>query len=299
MGKGKIVEKDRVWAFTEYDMDMDFEEILDQNENIRWIGCGWEICPTTLRPHWQGCVYLHNACGSLETMKEILPEAHWGMKKKHATFEDNVNYCSKGGLFEEWGDKPDQGKRIDLIELKERIMDGASVDDIALENPVAFHQYGRTLERLQTIRLRRQHRTWYTQGIWVWGPSGVGKSHMAFENYSYETHYIKNLNEDWWDGYTGQEVVILNEYKGQLTLGEIFDLVDKWPKTVKYRNREPVPFLAKTVYITSSKNPYEMYTSLGKEEKSIQFERRFKTIYMEQKCLEGNTELLSDGNKSD
>jgi hypothetical protein len=41
----------------------------------------------------------------------------------------------------------------------------------------------------------------------------------------------------------------------------LLDLVDRWPKTVKIRNREPRPFLAKTLLITSSMTPEEACTA--------------------------------------
>ena len=283
------MEKQRIWAFTEYEMEIDFEMIFESDKRIRWIGYGWEICPTTYRPHWQGCVYLHNACGSLETMKEILPKAHWEPKKKLATFEDNVNYCSKGGLFEEWGTRPEPGKRNDLIELRDQVMEGESVDNIAIENPHMYHQYGRTLERIELIRLRKQHRSWMTKGYWVHGPAGVGKSEMVHKDWNEATHFKPDLTCKWWDGYKGQPIIILEDFRGEYTLGQLFRLVDRYPHTVPWRCKESVPFLAKEVWITCNQSPYELYDVLDKEENSDQFERRFETIYMEQRCSEGNT----------
>ena len=66
-----------------------------------------------------------------------------------------------------------------------------------------------------------------TQGTYIHGPSGVGKSHMAFQGFTPETHYVKCLEDEWWDGYTGQPIVIINEFRGQIKLSELFDLVDK------------------------------------------------------------------------
>ena len=114
------------------------------------------------------------------------------------------------------------------------------------------HQYGRTLDRLEAIALRKKVRKWQTQGVWYTGPTSSGKSHAVFTNthgeygsYDPETHYLKNLCEEWWDGYKGQSIVIFNEFRGQVPFSELLDLCDKWPKTVKQRNKEPVPFLAR------------------------------------------------------
>lgn len=180
--------------------------------------------------------------------------------------------------FVEFGVLPKQGKRTDLDEIKDQIMNGKKVDDIALENPEMYHQYGRTLNKLEDIALRKRFRNWTTKGYWLYGGTGIGKSHVAFKNYNPDTHYVKNLNEDWWDGYTGQEVVIFNEFRGQIKYSELLDLMDKWPKTVKIRNRQPVPFLAKCVIITSALEPSEVYHNLSGNDKLAQLTRRCQII---------------------
>jgi len=139
-----------------------------------------------------------------------------------------------------------------------------------------FHQYGRTMDRLEDIALRQKFRTMMTRAYWYTGPSMAGKSHKVFENYSPDTHYVKPLGEadcKWWDGYTGQETVIFNEFRGQIPFAEMLDLMDKWPKTVSRRGRAPVPFLAKTILIASIRMPRDVYVNQSGEPWE-QFERR-------------------------
>lgn len=207
--------------------------------------------------------------------------------RKYLTKEEN--FIENGNPIEE----KEQGQRTDLEDLKDDIMNGKKVDDIVVETPHLYHQYGRTLEKLETIRNRKKFRTWMTKGYWVWGPGGVGKSHRAFKNFNPDTHYRKPLNEKYWNGYTGQEIVILNEFKGQIFFGELMELVDKWPHTVVVKNGEAMPFLAKEVWITCSKNPYSLYECLGDDENENQFERRFRTIYKKElRCTKGNNKPL-------
>jgi hypothetical protein len=101
---------------------------------------------------------------------------------------------------------------------------------------------------------------------------------------------VLNLNDKgWWDGYTGQETVILNEFRGQMLFSELLDLVDKFPKTVKIRNREPRPFLAKRLLVTSSMKPELVYSGvLEKSDNIDQLFRRFEIVECTEKWSEGN-----------
>lgn len=234
-------------------------------------------------PHLQGYAELL-VQQRLNAIKKIpgLERAH--IEQRHGTQEQAIEYCQKKDTPEdkihERGNPKKPGQREDLNNLKKKILEGTSVDDIVMDDPVYYHQYGRTMEKMEDIALRKKFRTWMTEGIWLWGPTGVGKSHKAFENFNPDTHYVLNFNDNgWWDGYTGQEIVIFNEFRGQLTFSELLELCDKWPKTVQRRARQPAPFLAKKIIITSSSKPEEIYKNiLTENERLDQLLRRFKVI---------------------
>lgn len=230
-------------------------------------------------PHIHGYVRYTNP-RSWDKIKKLLPRAN--IQKAKGCDHDQV-YLKKDGKFTEHGvpSETSQGKRTDLDTVKNQIIEeGRRVDDIALNDPMLFHQYGRTLERIELISLRKKWRKHMTEGIWYVGPSGSGKSHRAFLGFCPETHYVKNINEEWWDGYVGQPIVVINEFRGQISFSELLDLVDKWPKMVKWRGRESVPFLAETVIVTSIKTPQACYHNLTDDEPWEQFNRRFEVVHM-------------------
>ena len=146
------------------------------------------------------------------------------------------------------------------------------------------------IREAETIMMRRKWRTQMTKGIWYTGPTGTGKSHKVFEDYDPETHYVKNVNNDWWDGYKQQPIVVLYDFRGQIPLSELLDLVDKWPKTVKCRYRESVPFISTHVLVASRFPPEEVYKISVHE--WGQFMRRFEIVTPH---IEQNEDGAEDG----
>lgn len=200
-------------------------------------------------------------------------------------------YISKEGNFIEHGKPSIQGERTDIKKTTDEIMEGkVSVDEIAVSNPQLYHQYGRTLQKVEDIALRKKFRTWMTTCDWYVGPTSTGKSHKAFENFNPETHYVWKYDNGWQDGYTGQEIVIINEFRGQIKFSELLELIDKWPKEISRRGRAPVPFLAHKIIITSSLLPHEIYHGMTSHSRDSieQLLDRIRIIKMTQKYSRGN-----------
>ena len=265
-------EKSKLWWFTQWNLDFDYEKLY-QETTATYIAYGYEETPSEGTPHHQGVIHFSGQRGSIKGVaKDLGSNCKVGMC--NGNIDQNIDYCSKGeGQFTEIGTKPKPGRRTDLNLLKNEIMTGATtVDKVAIENPAMFHQYGRTLSKIEDILLRKQYRTWMTKGVWIWGPTGTGKSHEVYDGFNPETHYRYPFDGGWWDGYTGQEIVIFDDMRGELRYNQLMTLVDKWPRTVRRRNREPAPFLAKEVRISSSRHPGEIYYN---EESLDEFLRRF------------------------
>ena len=237
-------------------------------------------------PHIQGFLY-NNQKLSRRQISKVLPRAY--LEPAIGTIEDQKSYIigpyEKDGKYKPYnpdhiiiGEEPAQGKRKDLDAIKQEITEGKTVDNITEENPILYHQYGRTLNKLEDLYLRKQFRTEMTTCDWIYGATGTGKSHEAFKDYDPETHYVYPNDNGWWDGYKQQETVIINEFRGGISYAELLELIDKWPKTVKRRNREPIPFTTKHIIITSSKEPHEVYNNLSQSDSLQQLYRRITII---------------------
>lgn len=294
-----MVFKTRLFCFTNFKLDFDYQNLIDSS-SAEYCIIGYEICPKTKKPHHQGFVYFSGALTCHKNkegvffskrVNKLLDSANH--RACSGNLDQNCNYCIKDDHVQEFGKEPKQGHRTDLDAIKDNILNHKlTVDDIAIEHPNIYHCYGRTLNKLEDIALRRKWRTEMTKGIWYWGETNIGKSHIAHEGYNPDSHYIYPNDKGWWDGYKGQATVIMNEFRETtMSFNELLELCDKWPKTVRRRCREPVPFLAKTIIVTSALAPEDVFKSVCDDKDSFkQFQRRFNVIKLEQKWSKGNTE---------
>lgn len=257
-----------------------------------YVIIGKEIAPNTGTKHLQGYLYFKNARSFNSIVKKC---SKWHLEICKGNAQQNIDYCKKGGDYEEWGTPPKQGKRNDLNLIKDEIINGKKVDDLIIENPMVYHQYGRTLNKLEDLSMRKKFRTEMTIGLWYYGETGTGKSHKAFKGYTANTHYLLPNDNGWWDAYTQQETVIINDFRGEIPYNQLLQLVDKFPFSVKRRNKEPIPFISKTVIITSSLAPHEIYKNRNEEDKIEQLLRRFTVtkFYHGTKVVMGNTNAMT------
>lgn len=227
-------------------------------------------------PHLQGTIVFKNA-KTFGGMKKLMPKAHLRPVKNLCRA---IAYCRKektrvDGPWE-IGEEPSQGARTDLNLLKVDIVEKKrKLEDIILEEPIMYHQYGRTLEKIQDIAMNRNIRTQMTQGIWIYGRTATGKSEQAHEGYNPETHYKVPLEDNgWWDGYKQQEIVIMDDFRGQIPYDQLLRILDKYPYSVKRRHREPISFTSKTVIITCSQHPADIYHNRAEKDSIEQLLRR-------------------------
>lgn len=271
----------RLFCFTHFDNHHNLPNLVG---NWRYIVGGREICPETKNHHFQCFVYFNQKLSLSKFIKLIT--LHLGKHPKcfgcSGSLNDNFNYCTKDGDYYEWGDKPKQGSRSDLNLLKDELLSGnIDCEEIRAIDPFIYHQYGRTLDKLEDDYNRKKFRTEQTTCEWIYGKTGVGKSHYAFKDYNPKTHYLVNDDNGWWDGYKGQDVVIINEFRGEIKFKMLLELCDKYPYNVKRRCRQPMPFTSKHIIITSCDAPEEIYNKVLSNNDSIdQLYRRIKVREM-------------------
>lgn len=257
--------------------------------NMKYYHAAHEICPKTFRHHIDGYYeYASNRTIKAELKKWNLTFGHGfgDLQIAEGSAGENMDYSDKEGRrYDSKGEyAKGQGARTDLKSVTDAIATGSvTVDSLAVENPTLYHQYARTLHKCEDIALRKRFRTDMAETIWYCGPTGVGKSHKAFEGYHPDTHYLWKDDKGWQDGYTGQETVIINDFRGSIPYNQLLQMCDKWPYTVPRRGREPAPFLAKKIIITSSQAPDQVYHGVAMNDSLDQLLRRITVVEMVEK----------------
>jgi Circovirus replication-associated protein len=292
-----LKERSRGVTFTYFNYN---EETITNIQNFAKKECtylvyGEEICPETRKSHLQGYMYFKNA----RYLKAITEMPLWkGVHIEKARFDfEAAEYCKEDGKWWEYGTQPKQGTRTDFLAICEMLKnEEVTVDDIAMEHPMMFHQYGRTFDKIaNVVAKRRVNNKRETKGIWYFGDTNTGKSHRAMGNLKPEDYYVWADDEDWWDGYEGQKTVVIDEFRGEIKFSRLLRLCDKWSASVRRRGLIPLPFTSETLIVTSAMHPRDVFKNLDKQDKWEQFFRRFTVV----ECLSHDTEVVRGNTSSD
>lgn len=266
--------KQNKFCFTFFDYE-DWTPPLDSIDNgrIRYLCFGEEKCPTTDKMHLQGYI-VYKAPISMADAMAIDFDSRASLRVARGNTTQNIEYCSKDGIFQEWGERPaDDAKKLD--ELVNDLRNGSTtMERLLYENPMAVFRYGRVLEQVAGDVNRRIRRTAKPTVYWLWGPTGVGKTTRAEQLCNEETYEWRFNDANWQDGYNGEKHVILDDFRGQLAYDELLRMLGHRPYFVPRRGKAPYPFLATLIVITSALKPEECYRRRNINDNIAQLIRR-------------------------
>lgn len=177
----------------------------------------------------------------------------------------NYNYCTKEdsraeggerfeiGVFEQGG----QGKKKSTVhELREELRDGTtSLRKEITEGRILNIGTLRYCERLVSEFNRGRSRGAQV-ATYLFGATQQGKSHLAHAAFAGESFYSKDPTTKWWDGYNGEELIIVDDWSGPATQEELDRWkrwIDKWPCQVETKGGSVV-LLSRRWIFTSNVN---------------------------------------------
>ena len=263
----------RKWCFTinnPSDQDDPMDKLVSLGDSVKYAVFQKESGENGT-VHWQGYIEWRSRGRRLTGMKLLFPRAHFEPAKGSAS--QNREYCSKeqgriDGPFE-IGECPQgpPGRRNDLEAVKRRIDDGASDIDIANEFFGQWCRYERAFKRYRMMT--QVGRNWQTKVMVLFGEPGTGKTKlamkMALEEASALGSSVFVLNDAmrhqqgvWWDGYSGQEVVVIEEFEGWICRNQFKGLLNHCDLILQVKGGA-VSFRGRSIYITSNKKPSDWW----------------------------------------
>lgn len=228
-------------------------------------------------------------------IKSMFETAH--IEEAEGTAEENRVYIRKEGkwegtekeetnlkeTFEEFGTIPKggQGRRSDLANLYQMIKDGCTNVEILEMNPdniLNLQHIDKARLEILSNRYRAERRTdllvTYVQGM-----TGLGKSRLILDEHGDENVYRVTDYKHPFDSYAGEDVIVLEEFRSDFTIGNILNYLDIYPIQLpaRYNNRQAC---YNFVYIVSNWRLEDQYHNIKIEQPETYqaFLRRIKKV---------------------
>lgn len=268
----ELEKQGKYWCFTRW----------NETENSQWMPNpdAWskipqyligqvELCPDTNRVHFQGYVCFRSVLRGSQVQRLLGNNAH--VERRRGKHSESKTYCSKvetrlvaSGDVTIFGDDhgiPEgAGARTDLAGVMALIDGGATELEVATNNFTIWCRYYKAFNRY--AMLSAKPRNWEMTIISLIGPTGCGKTRMAYDTYPdlYSLSTPKGSGT-YWDGYSGQEVVLIDEmYGNRFSWGALLMLLDRYPFKVPVHGGF-VEFTSKVIILISNKHPRDWYTN--------------------------------------
>lgn len=198
----------------------------------------------------------------LSFVRRLLPRAHW--EATRGTNEQAIAYCTKEETREagpwEHGDKPAQGKRSDLTNLVKDIAEGVDEEEIMSNHAHTIVKYPRGYQLLQQHHQKTRVPAWRDVDVQVyWGDTGTGKTRQAMADSDNNGYVLDNY--PWWDGYTTQECLILDDFYGGIACHKLLRILDGYRLQLAVKGGFTWAAWSKVI-ITSNEPPDHWYTKI-------------------------------------
>lgn len=246
------------------------EEITYDSAVMRFLIYQLEKGEKTRTPHFQGYVALEKKM-TIKSLVNYFPKGiHFEECK--GSEEDNIKYCTKkkGRIDGPWeyGERSKQGKRNDIIALRDAIMKGKKDFDIIKDNELVlpYAKYMKFAEKVKSVVAREESKKFRKVVTTILiGPAGTGKTRYIFDNFKHDDIYKLDRPDGpiWFDGYEGQKVLLLDDFYGWIKYSFLLNLLDGYTLRLNIKGGTTYA-LWEYVFITSNKHIEKWYVDKGR-----------------------------------
>jgi len=226
-------------------------EYFKSLNHIKYFVIGFEVGEQGTS-HLQGFLHFSNP-KTLDTLRKYLKNNH--IEQVKGTFKQATDYCKKDGDFIEWGDAPiEQGKRNDIDDFIEAIQQGYSNSELLTQYPSQYLRYQKMIADIRENTIYEKYKNtprFDIQVIYIHGSAGVGKTRYIYETHGYDNVYRVSDYKNPFDAYNNEPVIVLEEFRSQLTLSLMLNLLDIYPFRLPARYNDKMACYT-TVYIVSN-----------------------------------------------
>ena len=273
-------DQSRAWRFTLNNYTDVEEAALKVLEGVTYMVFGHEIAPTTLTPHLQGNVYLTKN-KRLAALKKINRRISWrnanasaSANRKYCTKEDTASYFETGLMPLDNKAKGKKGGQAEIDRYDQARAAAIAGDLDSIPSDIFIKCY-RTLKEIKKDYMPPMPDIDVLDNLWIWGPAGCGKSTSA-RRMCNNVFYPKLMNK-WWDGYQGEEVVIIDDWEVENHLGHHLKI---WADHFSFLGETKggmIRIRPKRIIITSNYSPHDCFPE---EQLQAAILRRFTIQHM-------------------
>ncbi len=152
-----------------------------------------------------------------------------------------------------------QGRRTDLEALQNRCRDGATLLTLYQEHFSNMVRYGRGVEKYLLLLRANRDGNHACRVLWLWGPTGSGKSRLAYR-LGAQAFWVNSTSTGvWWDGYQGQLLVVMDDLRGNwMPMQVLLRIMDRYPYSVQTKGSMRT-LNATRFIVTSCFHPTDLY----------------------------------------
>lgn len=207
-------------------------------------------------------VHVELTRGNREQVIAYLNKSGKHEEKAHTTIVPMINH----GIIE----ANQQGKRTDLENIQELLEAGYTPEEVMHQN-LAYRRYSKIIkEHYYQMQVENAPLIKEMKVFWHLGDSGTGKSFKQVQlkkEFGYDSVYVlSDYGTGGLDNYTGEPILFMDEFKGDIDYQTFLKLLDVYPNQVHARYSN-IYALWDTVHISSIFTPNQIYNLLVSEEK--------------------------------